>query len=310
MPVSDPFATRYDVPVAGGTLHVARSGRPHADGLVLAVHGVTASHMAWRAVARELTSEQGLCLLAPDLRGRGNSAGLPGPYGLAAHVADLLAVLDDAGAGRAVLAGHSMGAYVVARLAAEHPDRVAAVVLADGGVPIPLAADEDREAVLERVVGPAIARLQMTFASREEYVAWWRQHPALADAWNEDVELYAGYDATGEQGAIRSVVTEDAVRTDSAELLNVDGARVALDAIRAPAYLLRAPRGFQNEDDKPFISGDVLASFVAAYPAVHVETVADVNHYTLTLGRGPGPSRIAAAIRSALRAAQNAREPA
>jgi len=75
---------------------------------VLAAHGVTASLMTWRTVAREL--DGGACLLAPDLRGRRRSAALPGPYGMAVHVADLLAVLDHVGAASVVLAGPSMGA--------------------------------------------------------------------------------------------------------------------------------------------------------------------------------------------------------
>ena len=306
VPAREPFATRYDVAVAGGGLRVARSGPPvaDADSVVLAAHGVTASHLAWRAVARELAAEPRTCLLAPDLRGRGHSAGLPGPYGLSAHVADLMAVLDDAGVGRTVLVGHSMGGYVVARLAAEHPDRVAAVVLLDGGVPLPLPGDEDPAVVLEKVVGPAIARLHMTFASREEYVAQWRSHPALVDAWNEDVELYAGYDVTGEPGAMRCVVSEAAVRADSADVLSEDAARAALDRVRAPVDLLRAPRGFRNEDDKPFISHDALRAFVAGYPKAHVEDVTGTNHYTLTLGETPGPSTVAATLRAALRAAR------
>jgi pimeloyl-ACP methyl ester carboxylesterase len=223
---------------------------------------------------------------------------------MAAHIADLLAVLDDAGARRAVLVGHSMGGYVVARLAAEHPERVAAVVLLDGGVPLPQPDEEDPDVVLEKVVGPAVARLRMTFASREEYVAQWHSHPALADAWNRDVELYAGYDVMGEPGAMRCVVSEDAVRADSAELLSEDAARSALDAVRAPVHLLRAHRGFRNEDDKPFISLDALRAFVADYPDAHVEDVEDVNHYTLTLGQSPGPPRVAATIRAALREAR------
>ncbi|MDX6658824.1 MAG: lipase [Solirubrobacteraceae bacterium] len=306
MPTSDPFATRYDVPVAGGSLHVARSGPPasDADGVVLAAHGITASHLAWRAVARELAGDARVCLLAPDLRGRGHSAHLPGPYGIAAHVADLLAVLDEAGVTRAVLVGHSMGGYVVPRLAAERPDRVAAVVLLDGGVPLALPADEDPETVLEKVVGPAVARLHMTFASREEYVAQWRSHPALVDAWNDDVELYAGYDVMGEPGAMRCVVSEDAVRADSADLLSEEAARAALHRTRAPVHLLRARRGFRNEDDKPFISDDALKAFAADHRDVDVEDVAGVNHYTLTLGESPGPSRVAGAIRSALREAR------
>lgn len=308
MSARDPFATRDDVAVAGGVLRVARSGpaAADADGVVLAVHGVTASHLAWRAVARELlgAGEPPICVLAPDLRGRGHSARLPGPYGLAAHVADLLAVLDDAGARRAVLVGHSMGAYVVARVAAEHPDRAAAVVLLDGGVPLAVPDGEDPEALLEKVVGPAIARLRATFASRDEYIAQWRRHPALAEAWNGDVELYAGYDVEGRPGAMRCVVSEDAVRTDTADLLSEEAARSALDRIHAPARLLRATRGFLNEDDKPFISRDALQAFVAERPDVRVEDVADVNHYTLTLGEGPGPVRVAGAIRAAHREAQ------
>ena len=309
--MSSPFATRYGVAVAGGVLNVARSGPParDADAVVLAVHGVTASHLAWRAVARELATDATVCLLAPDLRGRGHSARLPGPYGMAAHVVDLLAVLDDADAERAVLVGHSMGAYVVARLAAEHPVRAASVVLLDGGPPLPLPEGVSPDTVLDKVVGPAIARLCTTFASRAEYIAQWRSHPAFADAWNCDVEAYAGYDATGVPGEVRCVVSAHAVRADSAELLDEEVARSTLDGIDAPVRLLRAPRGFRNEDDKPFISVDALRAFAADYPDAQVEDVADVNHYTLTLGESPGPSRVASTIRAALREAGRRRRP-
>jgi hypothetical protein len=144
----------------------------------------------------------------------------------------------------------------------------------------------------------------MTFESREEYVAHWRSHPALAGAWNDDVELYAGYDVMGEPGAMHCVVSEDAVRTDSADLLDEEAARTALDTARAPLRLLRARRGFRNEDDKPFISDDALRAFAADHPDVHIDDVAGVNHYTLTLGASPGPSTVASRIRAALREAQ------
>src|SRR5215212_12048200 len=48
--------------------------------VAVAVHGMTASAMAWSVVARALPREW--TLVAPDLRGRGRSADLPGPYGL------------------------------------------------------------------------------------------------------------------------------------------------------------------------------------------------------------------------------------
>src|ERR1700740_976307 len=114
--LDDPLSCRLEVPVAGGMLHVARAGTPDAECVVLAVHGVTGSLMVWRTLAREL--DERICLLAPDLRGRGRSRGLPGPYGLAAHVADLIAGLDHVGASSAVLVGHSMGAFLALRLGA------------------------------------------------------------------------------------------------------------------------------------------------------------------------------------------------
>ena len=75
--MEEPFTSHDQVPVAGGRLTVARAGPEirEADHVVLALHGITASHMAWRAVARELTNDGATCVLAPDLRGRGASFG-------------------------------------------------------------------------------------------------------------------------------------------------------------------------------------------------------------------------------------------
>ena len=86
---------------------------------VLAIHGITANSRSWLAVARALDGRASL--LAPDLRGRGASNGLPAPYGMEAYARDMLAVLDHFGLEHTVLAGHSLGAYAVARFAADHP---------------------------------------------------------------------------------------------------------------------------------------------------------------------------------------------
>jgi pimeloyl-ACP methyl ester carboxylesterase len=288
----DPFSARCDVPVAGGALHVARAGPPAADAetVVLAVHGVTATLMTFRKLAREL--DAGVCLLAPDLRGRGRSAELPGPYGMAAHVADLVRVLDHAGAPPAVLVGHSMGAYVVERLAAEHPERAKALVLLDAGLPYP--APDDPDATTGAAVAGAVMRLGITFASADEYVEGWRAHPAFARVWDDDLEAYARYDLVEEGGVARCSASSEAVRTDSRELV-LDGAtRTAADRVRAPIRLLRAERGMF--DDDPLIPADALRAFAAARPSVRVEPVAGVNHYTLVMGEGPGLREVVTAI--------------
>src|SRR5207248_1989 len=147
-----------DVPVRGGTLRVAQWG--DGDAVVLAIHGITASSMSWPAVARRLPHSH--TVVAPDLRGRGDSAGLPGPWGMSQHAEDMVAVLDAIGVHRAVVTGHSMGAFVAVVLAAAHPDRVERLVLVDGGLPLSLPEGLDSDGVLDATLGPAIARLRET----------------------------------------------------------------------------------------------------------------------------------------------------
>jgi hypothetical protein len=40
----------------------------------------------------------------------------------------------------------------------------------------------------------------------------------------------------------------------------------------------------------------LIDSFAATHPGAYVERISDVNHYTVLLGGGLGPSRVAAAI--------------
>jgi lipase len=289
--MGQPFHSSLSVPVAGGSLHVGVAGAPVGSTgvpVVLAVHGITGSHVSWAATVRHLGDA--VTVLAPDLRGRGESAGVPGPFGMAAHVEDLLAVLDHVGCARAVVAGHSMGGYIVARLAATSPERVAAVVLVDGGLPLPVPPDIDADVLLAAVLGPSLARLQMTFPSVDAYRDFWRAHPAFAaGSWTDDVDDYIAYDLAppemGPDGATvyRSRVSEGAVRADGRDLLNGDDARKALGALADPCSLLWAPRGLQNED-RPLLPVEVIAGAQALLPHLTVSEVSDTNHYLILLG--------------------------
>ncbi|MDQ6608120.1 MAG: alpha/beta hydrolase [Actinomycetota bacterium] len=283
-----------DVPVEGGRLAAFALGRD-GDGRppVIAVHGITASSRTWLAVARALGHR--VPLVAVDLRGRGASHVLPAPYGTAAHVADLLALLDRLELARAVLVGHSLGAYLVSRLAVEHPDRVSALVLVDGGLPIPGSQGVDPQEFIDGFLGPALARLRLRFASPEAYRNWWRAHPAIAggDVAEPDLIAYADYDLIGEPPELRSAVLEPAVRADAAELAE---AGQWAPALTVPATLLCAPRGLIDDPHpmQPLAEANRWASGAperAAYP------VDDVNHYTITLG-ATGAAAVAELIAS------------
>lgn len=296
----DPFDEPSIVPVDRGMMTVARAGRPpeQAATVVLAIHGITSNGMIWRSVAREVIRDAEASMLAPDLRGRGQNTALPGPYGIATHVADMVAVLDRVGVERAVLVGHSMGAYVAARIAVEYPDRTAGLVLVDGGTPACELTDEGATAAHGFLVGPAIARRAMPFASVQAYLTFWRHHPAFADAWNDDVEAYVLHDLIGRPGAFRYVISIEAIEADSEDMLRDATNRTAINEVRGPLYLLRAERGVLG-DDHPLIRPSAVEAFCALHPDAWVEDVSGANHYTLLLGDGPGPARVSAAIEDA-----------
>jgi pimeloyl-ACP methyl ester carboxylesterase len=283
--------TRRDVEVAGGALACFWLGRNVDERVVVAVHGITASSRAWLPVGRALGGRAGV--LAVDLRGRASSSGLPGPYGIDAHVRDIVAVLDAFGLERAVVAGHSLGAYITAQLAASYPERVRSVVLVDGGLPIPGSAEADLDAFL----GPALARLKLRFAHRDAYRAWWRQHPALigSDVADEDLWAYADHDLVGNAPELRSSVNEEAVRDDA---LDVAHAADAAYRLTIPARALCAPRGLVN-DPNPMQPLELVRAWAAECPSLRQPSlVSGVNHYTITLG-ARGASVVADAVAAA-----------
>jgi pimeloyl-ACP methyl ester carboxylesterase len=83
----------------------------------------------WSAVVPHLAADRPV--LAPEFPGLGSAAPQEQPTvdGFADAVADLIA--READGGRAAVCGLSLGGYVALALAARHPERVAALVLAD-----------------------------------------------------------------------------------------------------------------------------------------------------------------------------------
>src|ERR1700689_3504654 len=231
-----------DVPVDGGELRVLQWGTGRR--VAVAVHGITASAMSWQAVAPQMPP--GWTLAAPDLRGRGFSAHLPGPYGLERHAADVTAGLRHFGGlgVRPVLAGHSMGAYVALLARDAHPNLSRRLVLVDGGLPLPVPDGIDPDVALEASIGPAIARLRQTFPSIEAYLDFWRAHPALADHWTAGVEA------------------DPPAR------------------LTQPTPLLAAPGGFLGEPPG-LLPPELVEKWAELVPQLRPLRVPDVNHYTI-----------------------------
>jgi pimeloyl-ACP methyl ester carboxylesterase len=295
---------RIELPEGSLDIHDLSVGDPDPQApVVLAVHGITANGLSWLCVAEELSRRRGpgsIRFLAPDLRGRACSRFAPGPYGLATHADDVLAIADVFGT-RPVLVGHSMGAFVTALASARAPERVAGSVLVDGGFAFPPPAEFDIDAALTAVIGPAMTRLSMRFTGPDAYLDFWRAHPALGPALggpqSPEVRQYVLHDLiqTDLGDWVSSCVLE-AIRADGADVLahpeTHAGAAKAV-AAGVPTEFLWAARGLQNEAQGLYDEARIAA--LSLPPDITVTPIEDVNHYT-ALFAPKGTTAVADAI--------------
>jgi pimeloyl-ACP methyl ester carboxylesterase len=134
----------FSVESAGVTL----AGEEAGEGTpVVLLHGLTATRRYVVMGSRSL-ERSGHRVVTYDARAHGASTGAEDPdaYDYDDLVEDLRAVMDDRGIDRAVLVGASMGAHTAVRMALDHPERVAGLVVATPAFD----PEEDRDEGLKR----------------------------------------------------------------------------------------------------------------------------------------------------------------
>lgn len=160
--------TQRLVETNGVTLQVTEAGERGAP-VVLLAHGFPELAYSWRHQIPAL-ADAGYHVLAPDQRGYGGSS-RPAEitaYDVAALTGDLVGLLDDVGAERAVWVGHDWGAPVAWGAAQLHPDRVLGVA----GLSVP---------PVPRSQVPPTSAFRGIFGENFFYMLYFQQ-PGVADA--------------------------------------------------------------------------------------------------------------------------------
>ena len=147
---------------------LALTERGDGERAVVLLHGFPELAYSWRHQLEPLAAA-GLHVLAPDLRGYGDS---PAPaeveaYDLEALAGDVLALLDAHGHERAAVVGHDWGAALAWHLAWTRPERVAAVA----GLSVPFT---------PRPPVPPVPVMRRRFG--EDFYIVWFQEPGVAEA--------------------------------------------------------------------------------------------------------------------------------
>ena len=252
----------------------------------ICLHGITAHHRAFNALARYLGASRGV--VGVDLRGRGDSAKPESGYGLETHARDVIRVLDYLGLENAVILGHSLGGFVALKTALSYPERVRALVLLDGGWPrVEVSPEEMSEeqkqeaATIAEGLERAFRRLDLTFEIPEDYLNFWFPDQGLTmEDLPPDLADYYLYDIEEVEGGYRPKASRAAAEEDSPSVSSSSPTAEEMRYVGCPVALVRASEGFFPGSD-PVIS-DETRDAMAEVLDLRVETLLEgATHYTM-----------------------------
>ena len=266
----------------GLTIHLRDEGPRDAPVIVL-LHGSNADLHTWEPWVEGLRGEYRV--IRYDTIGHGLTGAVPGKdYGLAAMTTVVAKVADKLGIERFTLAGNSMGGWVAANYAMEHPERLAGLVLVDaGGAPkkgdergnigFKLAAMPGVNKVISQILPRSIVQRSLEQSVSNKAVVT----DATVDRYWELLRYPGNREATGIRFATPRV-PHDPIR---------------LSTIKTPTLILWGEEdGLIGLDGARFYNRAITGSQLRTYPAIghlpHEEaagaTLSDVKAWLKTVG--------------------------
>lgn len=216
-------------------------------------------------------------VVAPDLRGRGQSDKPATGYSMADHARDVLALMDALGLERAVLGGHSFGAYLAVYIAANHPERVTKLIVIDAALTVNPRVGE--------MLKPSLDRLTRVLPSAAAYLAEVRAAPYMDGMWDAAIEGYFRAEMLeNPDGTVQSATSAVAI----GQALQGVGLGPWLELVlrvERPALLLNAVGPYGPPGSPPLIEGENARKMALAFPSCHYAVVPG-NHLTMMFGDG------------------------
>jgi pimeloyl-ACP methyl ester carboxylesterase len=239
---------------------------------ILCIHGITANCRCWDVMASGLSPAHRV--MAMDLRGRGLSERPDSGYSIAHHCQDILGVLDDLHLEKAVIMGHSLGAFISVVFGAEHSERVDRIILVDGGGKL----SNLQMAKVFEGIKPSLDRLGRVFPSFEAYLDLMKTAPFFK-SWTPALETYYRYEIETVDHGVRSRIDPAHIQEERENLGKVDVSQF-YDKITCPVLILRATDGMVAQDDL-LLPQDVVERMVKEIPDARYVDIPGTNHYSI-----------------------------
>ena len=239
---------------------------------IFCIHGITANCRCWDVMASNLSPDHRV--IAMDLRGRGLSESPDAGYSVAHHCKDILAILDDLKMEKAVIMGHSLGAFIAMAFGAQHPERVDRIILVDGGGKL----SNIQMMKVFRGIKSSLDRLGRIFPSFEDYLDLMKTAPFFKE-WTPALETYYRYEIKKVDCGVQSGIHPAHIQEERENLGKVDFSQF-YEKISCPVLILRATDGMVAEDDL-LLPQDVVETMVQEIPHARYVDIPGTNHYSI-----------------------------
>lgn len=229
------------VATSGPTISVR--DRAGGDPAVLALHGLASNARWWDLVGRDLAPEHRV--VAPDLRGHGQSDEPASGYDFESVVGDLRQMVAEISLGALVVVGHSWGASVGLALAAAMPELVLGAVCVDGGATDLKAYFGPSWDVAEQTMRPP----DLSGITRDALRRWMDSSPLSEGSDPETAaEILGGNFEDDGTGHVRPHLRLAQHMQIARHLFELDGYEL-MSRVRCPVLLI--PAGHPDHEDSP-----------------------------------------------------------
>ncbi|HWJ22870.1 MAG TPA: alpha/beta hydrolase [Gemmatimonadaceae bacterium] len=275
--------TGHDRFIDAGGLKIHYLDVPGGDPPIVLLHGLSANaHSFGGLIAAGLAPT--FRVVAPDLRGRGQTDKPATGYAMADHARDVVALLDALGFDRpVVLGGHSFGAFLSTYVAAHYPDRVSKLIAIDAAITLDPRVGE--------MLKPSLDRLLRTSPSVDAYLADVRGAAYLAGMWDDAIEGYYRAElSVNPDGTVRSMTSASAIAQALQAVIGAEQWKEIVARAKQPAILINSTGAYGPPGSPPLVEEANAREMAETFPNCRYVQVPG-NHMTMMFGPG------AAAIR-------------
>ena len=163
--------------------------------VVLWLHGLFGTAYSVTGLMRAGLTDH-VRVIAPTLRGRGQSDKPTDGYTMLDHASDVVALMDALGLDAVMIAGHDYGGQLAAYIAFHYPDRVERLVLVGAAAKF----HKNRRTLLE----PTFDSVERAYPFIDQYLNLMKLSPVLGGFWDEALEqAYLGRIRVAAEGTVK-----------------------------------------------------------------------------------------------------------